>query len=114
MSKEYVEVWVDGQKRRYTREDYDKMNAAQKAELERMETYKEKTGYCSKCNTKMIEGYIMPLTATAIIAVGGGVFWTRDDVGTTITSRVGLQALLCPNCGHIEFRVKDPEDLKRI
>ena len=69
--------------------------------------------FCPKCETKMVEGYIVePNSPFSLTTLFANLFWSRHVDGR-ITSRIFLHTYACPSCGYTETYLADPEQLQK-
>jgi len=86
----------------------------EESRVKKLKEIKNLTEFCSKCKTKMIEGFITQSRQDSLVTIFGGIYWTQHESGAAIVGRIGLKAFLCPNCGNIDLSVRDPDDLNKL
>jgi ribosomal protein S27AE len=71
---------------------------------------------CPKCNSEMIEGFILPTSSPInIITLGAGIYWSPHESGD-IGTRKSIKTYACSKCGYLEsyFRYKEEEELEYV
>lgn len=90
------------------------MNKKYKTTLEEKKNIPDKEVFCPKCDTKMIEGYMIePDSPLSLLTLGANLHWSRYIDGR-ITSRIFLCTYACPSCGYTETYLVAPEELKKL
>jgi predicted nucleic-acid-binding Zn-ribbon protein len=89
------------------------MDKKYKTHFEQKNEIPDKEVYCPKCETKMIEGYIIePDTPLTILTLFQHLYWS-PYVDGRITSRIMLNTFACPNCGYTETYLYEPKQLQK-